>query len=150
MDLDIQVKLWNFFPFTNKKRFSGMKKAIIIALLFFAFGVQSQTSVNYISNITTLGNLDSDDYTEIKEDTYVSINPNEQTITFNSLKNNIIMRFTYFKKTDGTNRITYNMSENKWSVTDMVIQAQNNQLFITWLYAKPNNSIIMYGPLIKQ
>ena len=125
-------------------------RLLIFILIVFNINGYSQNSLDYISKTTILSNLNSEDYTEIKENTSISITPSKSQIVFIKLKDGIVMKFEYYRATNANSRTTYNMLDNKWSVTDMIISEVNGELFITWVYAKPNNTMIVYGPLQKQ
>lgn len=127
-----------------------MKHLIILLIVVFG-NATAQRTVDFISKSTTLTNLNTEDYTELKETIFISISPIDSTITVTKMDSDpIVMKFKYFRETKEPAQNVYNVYYNKWSVSDIVMNSgRKGELYMTWLYPKPNDTMIIYGPLTK-
>jgi hypothetical protein len=125
-------------------------KLILVCFLFSYDLVGQNIRTDYLSRVTTIGNLDSDDDTQIKEMVYISINETTKKINLNFIGQANIMSLGYSDKKYSNEQYTFILNENKWLIQNIVLLTANNIYTLCFLYASPNRTVWFFGPLEKQ
>lgn len=135
----------------KQNKVKGFLFKLTLICFLFNYNLTAQNiRTDYLSRITTIGNLDSDDDTQINELVYISINESTKKINFNFIGQDIIMSLGYSDKKYANEQYTFLLNENKWLIQSIVLQTENNVHTICFLYSPPNRTVWFFGPLEKK